>query len=67
MNKDEQAAKQARIQAHYDKPWEGSTPAVPQGMPGELHLKSALDYMAAQSFHARKALERIADQLEAKK
>lgn len=65
MNKEEQAAKAARAQAHFDQPFQPVTPSVPQGMPGELYLKNALDYVAAQSFHSRKALERIADVLEA--
>lgn len=66
MNKEEQEAKAARTQVYFDKPFQPATPSVPQGMPGELYLRSALDYMAAQSFHTRKALERIADVLEAR-
>lgn len=60
------ADKSDRVAAWADKPYEPVQLSLPNGVAGEMHLKNQMDYIAIQSFHTRKAMERIADVLEAR-
>lgn len=59
MTKDEREAKAARTAAYFDKPYDGG-----HGVHPDHAVAHPLNYIAAQTYFIRKALERIAEAAE---